>query len=91
MIANRMNRLDLQRLTEVLAQPDPPDLRGRGVRWTHAGDPQRRQTVLLPLLIRWAQHRCLHVDPEPATAPARPGCARSTCALTFRRRADSAA
>ncbi len=23
-----MNRLDLQRLTEVLAQPDPPDLRG---------------------------------------------------------------
>ena len=86
-----MNRLDLQRLTEVLAQPDPPDLRGRGVRWTHPGDPQRRQTVQLPLLIRWAQHRCLQVDPEPAPAPARPVHPRFTRPLTSRRRVDSAA
>ena len=59
-------------LATLLAKPDPPDLRGRGFRVTQEGDPKRRQTVLLPLLVRWAQGRCLAVDPEPQLARAVP-------------------
>lgn len=62
----------LMRLHALLAQPDPPDLRGRGSRVTCPGDPKRRQSVFLPLLVRWTQHRCLAVDPDPYIAPARP-------------------
>ena len=83
MISNRLDQRDLQRLADILAQPDPPELPGRGARRTHAGDPTRRQSVLLPLLIRWAQHRCLCLDPEPAIAPHRDHSARtSTLART---------
>lgn len=53
-------------LEQLLALPDPHDLIGRGHRVTHHGEPLRRQTRLLPLLVRWAQWRCLMVDPEPA-------------------------
>ncbi len=63
-------RTTVVELASLLAMPDPPDLRGRGYRVTQAGDPRRRQTVLLPLLVRWAQGRCLSVDPEPQLAPA---------------------
>jgi len=68
-IVSRLDRADLQRLADVLAHPDPPELRRRGMRWTQAGDPIRRQTVLLPLLIRWAGHRCRLADPPPMIAP----------------------
>ncbi len=62
---------DLDDLARLLAEPDPPELARRGHHVTIAGDPRRRQTVLLPLLVRWAQRRCLAVDPEPYIAPAR--------------------
>jgi hypothetical protein len=65
-ISHRLDQGDLLRLADVLAQPDPPELPRRGARPTHAGEPTRRQTVLLPLLIRWAQHRCLSPEPELA-------------------------
>jgi hypothetical protein len=68
-IVNRLDGRDLQRLADVLALPDPPELPGRGVHWTQAGDPSRRRTVLLPLLMRWAGHRCQLADATPMTAP----------------------
>jgi hypothetical protein len=60
----------LTELDALLHAPDPPDLPTRGFRLTQPGDPGRRQTVLLPLLVRWAQIRCLDVDPEPEIGPA---------------------
>jgi hypothetical protein len=67
-IVSRLDNRDLQRLSDVLAQPDPPELPRRGVRWTHAGDPTRQHTVLLPLLVRWAQHRLVDADKPMGTA-----------------------
>lgn len=84
-------RNDIQRLAECLAKPDPPDLRGRGMRITQPGDSTRRQTVLLPLLVRWAQYRCLAVDPVPFIASARRAQPRAARTLAFRSSADSAA
>lgn len=59
-------------LVALLAQPDEPGLARRGHRIGPKcdGAEDRRKTVLLPLLIRWAQRRCLSVDPEPVLNPA---------------------
>lgn len=71
---------------QMLLSPDSPDLLGvyrmgkkgdcvvrvgRGSVITYPGDPKRRKSILLPLLTRWAQHRCLSVDPDPYIGPAR--------------------
>ena len=56
-------------LSSLLRMPDPPELRGRrGHRLTQAGDPRRREKILLPLLVRWAQWRCLDADPSASSA-----------------------
>lgn len=50
-------------LERLLQQPDPPTQRQvRGHHVTYAGDPARYQTVLLPLLVRWAQRRAVAID-----------------------------
>ncbi len=38
---------------------------------TQSGDPARRQTVLLPLLTRWAQVRFVDNDPAPQLGKAK--------------------
>ena len=58
-------RAEVIELARLLSAPDPPDLPRRRARLTQAGDPRRRETVLLPLLVRWAQWRCLAADPDP--------------------------
>lgn len=62
--------VDLHRL---LASTDPPELIGRGHRVTYAGKADRRSTVLLPLLTRWAQYRYVDRDPAPFIGSARKG------------------
>ena len=54
----------------ILAIPDEPQM-VRGHRLTRLGDPQRRRTVFLPLLVRWAQRRYLAGDPEPVLGQAK--------------------
>lgn len=61
---------DLHRLLE---QRDPVDLIGRGHRQTVAGDPNRRKTVLLPLLTRWAVTRQIANDAPMFIGKARKG------------------
>ena len=62
-------RAEVIELARLLSAPDPPELPRRRARLTQAGDPRRRETVLLPLLVRWAQWRCLAADPEPVVPP----------------------
>jgi hypothetical protein len=58
-----------EELSSLLSMPDPPELEGRrGHRLTQPGDPRRREKILLPLLVRWAQWRCLDVDPSASSA-----------------------
>ena len=60
-----------EQLSKILSMPDPPELEGRrGHRLTQAGDPRRREKILLPLLVRWAQWRCLDADPTASSASA---------------------
>ena len=54
----------VQAFEQLLATRDAFD-GWRRHRVTQPGDPDRRRTVLLPLLTRWAQQRCLAVDPVP--------------------------
>ncbi len=51
----------LERLSTLLASPDPPDLVGRGARLTQDGRSDRRQAYRA-LLVRWAQRRFLERD-----------------------------
>lgn len=60
----------LSQLHDLLGQPDEPFMR-RGHQITHTGKWDRRSSVLLPLLTRWAQHHYIAKD-----APAIPGKAR---------------
>lgn len=59
-----------QRLEALLAQPSPATLR-YGHKVTQPGEANRRKTRLLPLLVAWAQWRCLERDPHPYLAPAK--------------------
>lgn len=64
-------RSHYEQLSNLLSMPDPPELEGRrGYRVTQPGDPRRREKILLPLLVRWAQWRCLDVDPSASSASA---------------------
>ena len=81
----------LIQLARLLATADPPDLVGRGAHVTYAGDPKRRQTVLLPLLIRWVQWRCLAVDPEPFVGRATRAGTPKRRVFSFSERPESAA
>ena len=51
----------LERLTKLLASPDPHELAGRGAKLTQDGRSDRRQAYRA-LLIRWAQRRWLELD-----------------------------
>ena len=51
----------LERLSRLLASPDPPDLAGRGARLTQDGRSDRRHAYLA-LLVRWAQRRWMEID-----------------------------
>ena len=51
----------LERLSRLLASPDPPDLTGRGARLTQEGRSDRRHAYRA-LLVRWAQRRFLELD-----------------------------
>ena len=66
-----MRRDLILRLAALLAEPDPPDLIGRGAHVTCPGEPDRRRGRYLPLVQCWAQYRCLAVDGEPLPRPAR--------------------
>ncbi len=51
----------------LLDAQDAPDLLGptgrpRGSVLSFPGDPKRRWTVMLGLMTKWLQHRCLEVD-----------------------------
>ena len=61
---------DLHRL---LLAADPPDMRRRANHVTQPGRADRRSTILLPLLTRWAQHRHVGKDPAPHIGKARKG------------------
>lgn len=61
----------LSQLHDLLGSPDSADLIGRGSRITAQGKADRRSTVFLPLLTKWAQHHYIAKD-----APAIPGKAR---------------
>lgn len=52
-------------LHELLQSADPPEMKGRGHRITCPGRADRRSTVYLPLLTRWAQTRFVQNDPAP--------------------------
>ncbi len=51
----------LERLSKLLASPDPPDLTGRGSRLIQEGRSDRRHAYRA-LLVRWAQRRFLEID-----------------------------
>lgn len=53
---------DLARLDALLHAPDPPDLPPRAHAITCPGDIERRQSVMLPLLVRWLQTRYVMVE-----------------------------
>lgn len=63
----------LSHLQDVLDQPDPPELIRRGHRLTQAGWANRRSTVFLPLLVRWAQVRYVAKDAPPHLGKAKKG------------------
>lgn len=62
----------LSQLHDLLGQPDEPTMR-RGNRITEPGDPLRRSTVLLPLLVRWCVTRQVLNDPPPYIGRAKKG------------------
>ena len=64
---------DLVQLHDFLATADPAELIGRGHHVTQAGAANRRSTVLLPLLVRWAQVRFVERDAPPHLGKARKG------------------
>ena len=55
-----------------MAWPDPKDLprRAHALRWE--GEPDRRSTRLLPIVMAWLQQRFLEIDVEGPLAPATP-------------------
>lgn len=53
---------ELARLDALLHAPDPPDLPRRAHAVTQCGDPTRRHSVMLPLLVRWLQTRYVMVE-----------------------------
>lgn len=63
----------LSHLQTLLDQPDPQEMIGRGHRQTHAGKPDRRTSVFLPLLVRWAQVRYVANDAPPFIGKAKKG------------------
>ncbi len=69
----------LERLTKLLAAPDPPDLTGRGARLTQEGRSDRRHAYRA-LLVRWAQRRFAERDGPEAESwgPGRHASAQST-------------
>jgi hypothetical protein len=46
----------------LLATPDPPEMPRRAHLRAYGGDPERRVTRLLPLLMSWLQRRHLELD-----------------------------
>lgn len=54
----------------LLARPDPKDLprRAHALRWE--GEPNRRSTRLVPIVMGWLQRRFLEIDIEEPLAPA---------------------
>lgn len=61
----------LVRLHDLLLSPDPPELIGRGHRWTQPGRTDRRLTVLPKILVAWVQWRHAGIDAEPEFSKAR--------------------
>jgi hypothetical protein len=64
------NPVSLEAFEQLLAQPDPRDLprRAHVLRWE--GEPNRRSTRLLPIVMGWLQQRFLEIDVEEPLAPA---------------------
>ncbi len=69
----------LERLSRLLAAPDPPELAARGARVTQDGRSDRRQAYRA-LLVRWAQRRFAERDGPEAESwgPGRHASAQST-------------
>lgn len=59
----------LEALERLLARPDPEDLprRAHVLRWE--GEPNRRSTRLLPIVMGWLQQRFLEIDIDEPQAP----------------------
>jgi len=64
------NPVSLEAFEQLLARPDPRDLPRRAhiLRWE--GEPNRRSTRLLPIVMGWLQRRFLETDIEEPLAPA---------------------
>ncbi len=65
-----LNVESFEAFEQLLAQPDPQDLprRGHALRWE--GEPNRRVTRLLPIVMCWLQHHLLETDTEEPLARA---------------------
>lgn len=70
MMATYNNPAYLAAFERLLARPDPKDLprRAHALRWE--GEPNRRSTRLVPIVMGWLQRRFLEVDIEEPLAPA---------------------
>jgi hypothetical protein len=64
------NPVSLEAFEQLLARPDPKDLprRAHVLRW--AGEPNRRSTRLLPIVMGWLQQRFLEADIQEPLVPA---------------------
>lgn len=62
--------VSLEAFEQLLARPDPKDLPrcAHVLRWE--GEPNRRSTRLLPIVMGWLQQRFLDIDIEEPLAPA---------------------
>jgi hypothetical protein len=56
----------LEAFEQLLAQPDPKDLPRRAHILRCEGEPNRRSTRLLPMVMGWLQRRFLEIDGEEA-------------------------
>jgi hypothetical protein len=69
----------LEAFERLLARPDPKDLPPRAHVWRWEGEPNRRSTRLLPIVMGWLQQRFLETDTEEPLAPATRTWTRRAC------------
>src|SRR5712692_6499648 len=66
MTMHTFNSPCLAAFEQLLAQPDPEDLPRRAHILRCEGEPNRRSTRLLPIVMGWLQRRFLEIDGEEA-------------------------